>query len=80
MPKIYVKAQNGCGASAEKSKSISSKPAVPGAITGPVNPCINSTNLSYSIAPVAANAAFYAWTVPSGSKFSFRTRNYQYSC
>lgn len=63
--KIYVKAQNGCGASAEKSKSISSKPAVPGAITGPVNPCINSVNLSYSIAAVA-QATSYSWTVPAG--------------
>ncbi|MFN0189502.1 MAG: choice-of-anchor V domain-containing protein [Bacteroidia bacterium] len=63
--KIYVKAQNACGASAEKSKSISSKPAVPGAISGPVNPCINSINLSYSITAVA-QATSYAWTVPSG--------------
>ncbi len=63
--KIYVKAQNGCGASVEKSKSISSKPAVPGAISGPVSPCINSINLSYSITAVA-QATSYAWTVPSG--------------
>ncbi|MBK7964338.1 MAG: T9SS type A sorting domain-containing protein [Bacteroidetes bacterium] len=63
--KLYVKAQNSCGASAEKSKSISSKPAVPGAIAGSVNPCTNSTNLSYSISAVA-QATSYLWVVPSG--------------
>ncbi|MBL0097285.1 MAG: T9SS type A sorting domain-containing protein [Bacteroidetes bacterium] len=61
--KIYVKAQNSCGASIEKSKTLSSKPAVPTAITGPVAPCKNTGNLSYSIAPVAG-ATSYSWTVP----------------
>ena len=63
--KLFVKAQNACGASIEKFKSISSKPAVPAAITGPLNPCMNSTNLSYSIIPVA-QATSYTWTVPAG--------------
>lgn len=63
--KLYVKAQNACGVSIEKVKSISSKPAKPLAITGPVNPCTNSTNLVYSISPVA-QATSYTWTVPSG--------------
>ncbi|MBK7964340.1 MAG: hypothetical protein IPK10_02840 [Bacteroidetes bacterium] len=63
--KLYVKAQNACGASLEKTKTISSKPPVPVAITGPLNPCTNSTNLSYSITPVA-QATSYSWKVPSG--------------
>lgn len=63
--KILVKAQNACGSSPEKSKTLSSKPAVPKAISGPLTPCINSMNLSYSIAPVA-QATSYLWTVPSG--------------
>lgn len=63
--KLYVKAQNACGVSAEKAKSISAYPAVPVAITGPVAPCTNSTNLSYSISAVG-QALSYAWTVPTG--------------
>ena len=62
--KIYVKAQNSCGASIEKSKTLSSKPAVPTAITGPVAPFKNTGNLSYSISPVAG-ATSYSWTVPA---------------
>lgn len=63
--KIIVKAQNACGLSPEKTKTLSSKPAVPLSISGPTNPCINSMNLSYSISPVA-QATSYLWTVPSG--------------
>ena len=62
--KVYVKAQNACGASAEKFKTLSSKPAVPTVITGPVNPCINATNVAYSISPVSG-ATSYSWTIPS---------------
>jgi large repetitive protein len=62
--KIYVKAQNACGASAEKFKTLSSKPAVPTVITGPVNPCTNATNVAYSISPVSG-ATSYSWTIPS---------------
>jgi PKD-like domain len=63
--KLYVKALNACGASAEKSKTLSSKPAVPVSIAGPINPCVNSLNLSYSITPVS-QATSYLWTIPSG--------------
>lgn len=62
--KLYVKAQNACGASIEKVKTLSSKPAAPAAITGPVAPCINTNNLTYSISPVTG-ATSYAWTVPA---------------
>lgn len=62
--KIYVKAQNACGASAEKFKTLSSKPAVPTVITGPVNPCTNATNVAYSISPVTG-ATSYTWAIPT---------------
>ena len=44
-------------------------PAIPGAISGPVDPCIfvgQTTTAGYSIAPVA-NATSYTWTVPAGA-------------
>ena len=62
--KLYVKSQNACGASLEKIKSISSKPGIPVAITGPAAPCTSATNLSYGITAVSG-ATSYAWTVPS---------------
>lgn len=64
--KLYVKAVNACGASAEKYKALSSKPAVPAAITGPTSVCTGATNLAYSIAPVA-NATSYSWVIPTAS-------------
>ncbi|MBL7923696.1 MAG: hypothetical protein JNL88_05820 [Bacteroidia bacterium] len=67
--KLYVKAKNACGSSAEKAKTLSSKPAVPASITGPLSPCINSSGLVYSTTAVnGANS--YTWTVPS-SGFQF---------
>ncbi|MBL7923695.1 MAG: T9SS type A sorting domain-containing protein [Bacteroidia bacterium] len=62
--KIYVKAQNACGSGLEKSKTLSSKPAKPAAITGPTAPCTNTNNVAYSIAPVSG-ATSYSWVVPS---------------
>ncbi len=62
--KLYVKAQNACGASIEKTKTISSKPAVPTAITGPVSPCTNTSNVAYSIAAVSG-ASSYTWVIPA---------------
>ena len=62
--KIYVKAQNACNVSAEKSKTLSSKPSVPAAITGITNPCTSTNNVSYTIAPVTG-ATSYSWTIPS---------------
>ncbi len=62
--KIYVKAVNSCGASAEKSKALSSKPAVPAAITGATSLCTSGPNSTYSIATVAG-ATSYSWTIPT---------------
>lgn len=46
-----------------------SAPSTPGAITGSAGVCMNATNLSYSISPVAG-ATGYTWTVPGGSTIS----------
>lgn len=62
--KLYVKAVNACGASLEKNKAISSKPAVPAAITGPTSVCLNATSVNYTIAAVSG-ATSYTWTVPT---------------
>jgi N-acetylneuraminic acid mutarotase len=63
---IYVKANNGCGSSGERSLTVNAKPAVPSSITGTVTLCTNQTGNNYSTIAVS-NASSYNWTVPSGS-------------
>jgi hypothetical protein len=46
-----------------------SGPSAPGTITGSTSVCLNSTNISYSISPVAG-ATGYTWSVPAGSTIS----------
>src|SRR5690606_17675291 len=45
--------------------SATTAPPAAGPITGDLDVCINQTNLTYTIAPVA-NASAYTWTVPTG--------------
>lgn len=62
---IYVKANNGCGSSAERSLTVNAKPAVPSSITGPTALCTNQTGINYTTVAVN-NASSYNWIVPSG--------------
>jgi hypothetical protein len=61
---ITVTAGNGCGTSSTSSLSITRKPSVPGAISGPASAC-GLTNATYSITPVFG-ATSYTWVLPSG--------------
>jgi PKD-like domain/Secretion system C-terminal sorting domain len=63
---IYVKANNGCGSSAERTLAIAGRPAVPTSITGPTAVCTLQTGVAYSIAAVPF-ATSYGWTVPTGA-------------
>ena len=61
---VSVVASNNCGYSLPATLNVTRKPAVPGAITGPVSTC-GVTTAAYSIAPVFG-ATSYSWTVPTG--------------
>jgi hypothetical protein len=61
---ITVTAGNGCGTSATQSLSITRKPLVSGAISGPTSAC-GITSATYSITPVFG-ATSYTWTLPAG--------------
>ncbi|WP_373056602.1 LamG-like jellyroll fold domain-containing protein [Zunongwangia sp. H14] len=65
---ISVRAKNDCGTSTARTLAVGvSKPApvMSGTITGPVEVCTGTTNLTYSI-PAITNATSYEWTVPNG--------------
>ena len=62
---LTVNATNGCGTSSNRAIALTSKPSIPGTITGPTTPCIGSTQ-GYSIASVYG-ATSYTWTAPTGS-------------
>jgi hypothetical protein len=61
---IFVKANNGCGSTAETSLAVSSVVPTPGTITGNTSVCPNQTGVIYSI--VAQSGITYNWTVPTG--------------
>ena len=63
---IKVFASNSCGAGPSKALGVKGRPALPGAITGPVNVCAGQPALGYTISPVAG-ATSYTWTKPTGS-------------
>ncbi|MEP7265069.1 MAG: T9SS type A sorting domain-containing protein [Bacteroidota bacterium] len=63
---IYIKANNGCGSSAERSLTVNAKPAVPTIINGPVSVCDGQQGVAYSSSAVT-NASAYNWTIPSGA-------------
>lgn len=56
----------GCSSSDTDSISIIQIPSAPGAISGPVSGCVNSTGNVYSITPVPG-ASSYTWNVPAGA-------------
>ncbi|MFM1745359.1 MAG: hypothetical protein RLZZ630_1296 [Bacteroidota bacterium] len=60
---ISVVAQNTCGTSTSRTKSVNGAPALPGAISGATVVCKGQNGVAYSIAPVyGANS--YLWTMP----------------
>lgn len=64
---ISVTAANSCGTSSPSTLNVSvnhGAPATPGAISGNNNLCINSTGITYSVAP-DPTATAYTWSVPS---------------
>ena len=62
---VSVYATNGCGTSAIASLAITSAPATPGAISGPVSVCRRATK-NYSINPITG-ASSYTWAVTGGA-------------
>ncbi len=62
---LFVKANNGCGSSAERGVKINVVPSVPSAIIIPSVLCIGTTVPQvFSIAPVTS-ATSYTWTYPT---------------
>jgi hypothetical protein len=66
---IFVKANSGCGSSAERSLALAGRPAIPVAITGPLTVCKSQSGVAYSIAAVPF-ATSYGWTVPTGASIA----------
>ncbi|MDQ3050304.1 MAG: T9SS type A sorting domain-containing protein [Bacteroidota bacterium] len=66
---LSVTASNACGTSNARTLTLRSKPATPGAISGPLSVCANQQGVPYSITPVFG-AASYTWTGPKKSKIS----------
>src|SRR5690606_28512380 len=65
---ISVTASNSCDEGTASTLPVppaTTAPPAAGPITGDLDVCINQTNLTYTIAPVA-NASAYTWTVPTG--------------
>ncbi len=62
---ISVVSVNACGSSTAKTLTVTSTPATPGTITGPINNICGAGTFTYTIAAVA-NATSYNWTVPAG--------------
>ena len=60
---LSVTANNTCGSSAATTKSLTSIPGKPGAITGPISVTSKQTDLVYSVSPVIPGIT-YTWTVP----------------
>ncbi len=63
---ITVFAQNGCGNSGVRTKSISAAPVKVTSITGPLSVCTAQSGVTYSIAAVPS-AISYVWAVPGGT-------------
>ena len=62
---ISVTKTAACGSPATGSLAISGKPATPSSISGPVTPCFNAQNVTYTCS-VTSGASSYIWTVPAG--------------
>lgn len=60
---LSVIAQNNCGTSTSRSRTINGAPALPGAISGATVVCKGQSGVPYTVSPVyGANA--YTWSVP----------------
>lgn len=62
---LFVRANNGCGSSTERSLRVTARPGQPGVITGPTPVCVNAINQVYT-AGASTGATSYTWTIPSG--------------
>ena len=63
---LVVVAQNACGSSANRTLTLTSKPARPEPVTGTFTICPSATGVAYSVSTVAG-ASSYNWTVPAGA-------------
>jgi hypothetical protein len=63
---ICVKANNGCGSTANSCLSVVAKPSGATIINGPVGVCRWQKDVIYSVAPVFG-VTNYTWTVPNGA-------------
>ena len=61
----FVKSNNACGSSSERSIAVRTTPAQPGTISGSASVCAGATNVPYSVAAVTG-ATSYLWTLPTG--------------
>lgn len=63
---VYVRSNNNCGNSGERSLTLTAKPQTPTSITGLQNICTGQSAVEYSTA-IIHNATTYNWLVPAGS-------------
>jgi hypothetical protein len=62
---LFVKANNGCGSSAERGLVISATPAVPATITTPTTLCYGTTVAQLYSTTAVTGATTYTWTYPT---------------
>ncbi len=63
---IYVKSNNLCGSSIERSLTVNSIPAIPASVTGVTTVCKGQLGVAYST-PAVTYAAGYNWGTSTGS-------------
>ncbi|MFM9050911.1 MAG: T9SS type A sorting domain-containing protein [Bacteroidota bacterium] len=63
---VSVTANNSCGVSLARTLVVSTRSAVPGAISGPASVCKSQTGVAYGIAAVTG-ATGYTWSVSGGA-------------
>ena len=63
---IYVKSNNNCGSSSERSLTLNARPLAPTSITGLTSVCDGQMGVAYSTATIL-NATTNNWLVPSGA-------------
>ncbi len=63
---VSVNAQNACGTSTARVKSVKAAPAIPASITGPASVCQGQQGVNYTAATVYG-ATSYTWTAPTNA-------------
>ncbi len=63
---ISVTAQNACGISTARTKSVKASPAIPATISGPTSVCMGQSGVNYSASTVYG-ASSYTWTAPANA-------------